>query len=589
MNKRMLKDLKKSGILYFIFLLLLSFVVYWKTFQLSLYGDDWLVISKFLQFGKTQGYLNPAIYISNYGFQNWIGIAYLFFSDRPGPYFVVSLFSRAILGYAVFSIIKKVYSNRAGMLAGLLFIVSSIGAQTTDWVYNANSYWGIALALTGLSLFLDSKSIKQKLISWSLILLGYIVAIIRVYVLPLLLPFVVFLGNTHSGKKLYVWRTIERLFKSTIAVVPFFAFKVFFSQLGFQEVNKKMLQGGISNALTMINEGRFDWIVSPFTNLGSTLTPLMFEKLQALDWRIYPLPQFLVYGLFLFFLAFILIYASDDSPPKQFLAISVLASLFFLVGLKLFVRYQGNWGLKEYMGFSWTFVGIVLTFVFVYKLVKEYKSTKLKRATCLMIGLVFTFSFLFPWLYNPGYLFGVTHRYLILTAVGLAMLLSIVYNPFFTENGLLRMLRIFLLTFFAFLQIINVNQFLGNQVEARPKRLHDVFFNQIQQQVPRLSEDRHSVFYFENVDLATYEQLIRFGFGFHMQLLYGLKYDEQIFPYSVKSIDELEKAVFDKEFNKKLGYSNTTTIDHVYAFRVNGEELINITNEIRAFLKNENK
>lgn len=585
MHKSIISVFKKNNYFYFILLLLLSFGVYWKTFQLSLYGDDWLAISKFLQFGKTQGYLNPSIYITNYGFQNWIGIAYLLFGNNFTPYFAISLLSRAVLGYVIFYITKKVYSTEAGVIAGFLFVASSIGAETTDWVYNVNSYWGIALAVVGLAYFIDAKDRGHRLKSWVLILSGYIIAIIRLYILPLLIPLLVFIKNIHSVKILRLNELFKILLKSTVAIIPFLVLKLVFPGLGFQGINKKMLQEGISNIFIMVNEGRFDWMFSPFTNLGNALIPVVFEKLQTFGWSVYPVSQFLVYGAFLFFLGFLLIYISNNKPDKSHLVLSILASLGFLIVLKLFAKYQGAWGFKEFAYFSWTFVGVISVFVFIFNFIKEYKSNNSRKMVYLAIGLVFTFSFLFPWLYNPGYLFGAIHRYMILTAVGLVMLLSVIYDPFSAKRKLLKSIRVVFLTVFVLLQVINVNLFFGNQVEARPKHLYYIFYNQIKQQVPKLPEDKHSVFYFENVEPAVYEQLIRFGFGFHMQLFYGLEYNEQIFPYTVSSIKDLEKAASDDNFDRKLGYSDTTRIDHIYAFRLQGDKLINITDETRDYLR----
>src|SRR3989344_2359343 len=107
----MLKTIKKylirkdNKLAVFLWLLILTFIVYRKSLGLTLYGDDWLVISKYLGGygpGKAFGYFDPRVWISNYGFQYSIGVLYPIIGQNHVYYFIISLFSRALLAYGIF-------------------------------------------------------------------------------------------------------------------------------------------------------------------------------------------------------------------------------------------------------------------------------------------------------------------------------------------------------------------------------------------------------------------------------------------------------------------------------------------------------
>src|SRR3990167_112881 len=149
---------KKGLFFVYLWLLLLVFVVFFKSLKLSLYGDDLLVISKYLgSYGPGTGYqyYDPRLFISNYGFQNITALIYLIFGFNPLPYFIISHLLRALAALGVFLFTKEMLNKKAAFISASFFAISGIGAETTDWVYNMNSYLGIFVVLLGIKYFVN--------------------------------------------------------------------------------------------------------------------------------------------------------------------------------------------------------------------------------------------------------------------------------------------------------------------------------------------------------------------------------------------------------------------------------------------------
>ena len=94
---------KHKDFLFFTILLMTVFIVYRKSLGLALYGDDFLVISKFFGGygpGKELNYYDPRIWISNYGFQYLTALLYLVFGLNSLPYYIISLTLRALFAYS---------------------------------------------------------------------------------------------------------------------------------------------------------------------------------------------------------------------------------------------------------------------------------------------------------------------------------------------------------------------------------------------------------------------------------------------------------------------------------------------------------
>lgn len=553
---------------------LLVVIAFGPSLNLSLYGDDWYVISKyFFNFGPNGargGYINEELFTTNYGPQFIaMAVGWALFRDWAFPYFLASLVLRIISVFGLFYLVKKISNFHLALVVGSIYAVSAAGAETTDWVYNMNSYLGIFFVLLGLSFYLT----KEKTRGWLLMILGYLTVIIRVYVLPFLLVGLYFFKNLTKHKTFTI-----SLLSSLALLLPFLIIKILFPGMGFQGIVGDQIAGGLKIGRGYLSEGRIDFLLYPFIYVGRMSFPWGMEELGNLGFAIYPGWKFLLVGGLMGFFGGLLSWFASRKPGKISLIHSLLGSYLLIFLLKLFIRYQGIWMLKEFPFFAWAYIGILLTLIMLKRFLKALSSRNYKEISFWIIAGVFLYSFLLTWAYGPQVIPIPHSRYLILSAFGLAMLWGWVLM-------LIKGFKKIQLVFLAVLLLVNIistRNFFKFHLKAREYNMAQNLFWQVKKEIPNLAGDDTSVFYIENMPPLMFEELFRFGFGYHMQLFYDLPFDEKNFPYGVSTKKDLELAVFDPNYTGRLiGNKNPTKIENVYALRLEGDTLVNITSSVR--------
>lgn len=587
----------------FAILLVLTIVAFRKTLGLSLYGDDWLVISKYFANygpGRSMGYFDTSMIFSNYGPQYFgMAIIYKLFGSFSTPYFVVNLSLRAVAAFSIYFFTAKLISSKVtALLASAFFTVSFIGSGTTDWVYNMNSYFGIAMAMVGLTLFVTGAKIRDFISAWFLIVLGYYFVIIRLYILPFTMFFLELSKYLSIRTGLNIKRFIKNLLISLMMLIPFLFIKILFPGLGFQNVNSELLTSGFSTAASLITAGKVDWIFTPFTSVGTMIFPEGMPLVNRSGLSVYPLAKFIVLALILLIVTLILIkYLTYLKNTYLKITLFLLPGCYIIL-LKLISHYQTGSLLHDTVFFIETYIGMLfVSVVILYILDFIYTKDKL-RVGYFVVGLTFLMSFFFPWLYNPGSIMEVNHRYNIVPSVGMSLLIAylIVHGRNFTKItklGLVSSFRLVLVVFVFLTQLIAVNHFFNLQHVIRPRELNDSIYTQLRKELPELPKDRESFFYFDIDKPGTFGQLIGFGFPFHMQLVYNIEPpDDQTYPFAVDNMKDLVSATTDLKFVRQAGYrlvTAPTPIDHIFAFKLRNGVLTNITGDIRSQLaKSEN-
>lgn len=575
----MIKLIKKTKLFYiFIFLSILVFITYRKSLSLSLYGDDWLVIAKYWAGnGSTSGYgyayWDPRLYISNYGFQNFTALLYKLITTDPLIYFVLSLLLRALSALGVFIFANKVIGRKIAFLSASFYATSVVGAETTDWVYNMNTYLGIFVALVGLSFLILRKSAKDLILGIILSILGYGIVPIRLYILPIVILVLEFFRINFKDKRSIFYSIF---IAAAIAGVPFFFLKLFFPAAGWQSINTLQISEGINQAYKMLLSGRFDFLFYPFTNLGQLLLPFGAKELESLGWEIIKKSNFLIYGSIVTFIGGIFIYITLGSTIiKSFITALKISSVLIIL-LRVITKYQGQWFLNNFPNFLWAYIGgLFLLIIFLY-IWDSIKKRNINEVLFFLVGFFFLLTFLVPWSYNPLANFGAEGRYMAAPAVGLSLILvRLLVNNFSKSTNLVKFTKISFLVFLMIIQIISVNIYFNQKLSGRSRFLNDKIFNQIKTSIPSLPSDA-TVFYFENVPHETYEQLLRFGFGYHLHLLYNNKFKDQDFATSAESLEDLIKE-------KQL---RNISNDRVFGFKWENGNLVDISYEIREKLLN---
>ena len=121
-----LKSQKFTLIWLFIGIPLLYFFLFKRTFNLALYGDDWLQLyNLWLSFDiqKTLSFFDIRSYLGAYWPQYFfLGLIRHFFGYEAPAYFALSLILRILASISLFFLVKKVSDSKlAGFFATLIF------------------------------------------------------------------------------------------------------------------------------------------------------------------------------------------------------------------------------------------------------------------------------------------------------------------------------------------------------------------------------------------------------------------------------------------------------------------------------------
>lgn len=500
------------NILVFFTIFFLNLFLLRKTLGLSLYGDDWLVIAVYLgKLVKTGEYLNPQTYIQNYGFEYFIGFLYKFFKDNYWIYYLISILFRSLAIFGFYVLVKKFYSFKQAIICLILLSLSAIGIDTSALAFMTLCYVGLYFIFYGLGKLLESG--KNYIIGILDIFIGYLLSPIRFYVMPLLLMFIVLIKRLIIKKKrpgIYLFKSIA---VSLLVWSPFTLIKIVFPKLGIRGTYLSMLSSGVERLFHYLMDGNIRVILTIFTNIGQMT---------------YPLP---------------------------------------LVG-------TGHIKNMETMILIWTLAGIILSTVILCLLYKNIKSKNKNNLLFLTVVIVFLLSFIAPWLTEPGYLYGGFHRYLILCSVSYALLVGIFFIPNNKERKLFIILKYTLLFTVIITQYFSQQRYLDNEYFNGSAVLSKKLMSEIKSKVPVISEEGTSVFYFSNFDNNIYDRFLRFGFGFHMVLLYKVPLNQNILAYSTNDYHDLIYFIKDHNIDLK----------NVYTFEWRENEMTDISNEIRLHL-----
>lgn len=193
----------KQGIKNFPILLLptvfLTYLSLNKTLSFGLTGDDWFTLYRYiLDFPTLMSHFNLANYINDHSTYNFadifMGIIYRHFSFNPFPYYLVSMILRIITAVSFYYAVSTATKDKlAGYLSMMLFSVMFVGIETTNWVFNMNTY--LSITLFNFFLYLYTKKVHLnfffKTSTLGLILgLSFIITPNRMHGLLFAIPFI---------------------------------------------------------------------------------------------------------------------------------------------------------------------------------------------------------------------------------------------------------------------------------------------------------------------------------------------------------------------------------------------------------------
>jgi len=458
---------------------------------------------------------------------------------------------------------KRFSTKTQSFIAALIFSLIAVGAQTTGWVFNMNAYIGIFFALMGVLLIIK---LRDKSI-WGLIicLVGYIIIPIRLYVLP---PAIVLVELVKSYRDKQGLGQSIMYFTGRFFLISFLflGLNILFPSIGFNATYKGMIIAGIKSLTSKIAAGDYLVFISIFTNLGQMFFP---------DLLFLPVKSDILKMISILFIGSLYLLAIGGVFGKKNVKGSILASLSIFFILLIVFRYFAQSEIDNNY-FGWTYLGLVFFVGLILKFKEVVAMKKTSELNLYFILIIFIFSFLVPWLTEPGYLYATVFRYLILPAVGLSIFFGkYVFNLDTRINNFLYFSKVTLLILFVISQTTFLNNYLLRELKARPDWLNKYFSNSLRELIPTIPTDSRSVFYFEDFDNDIYDSLLRFGFGYHMHILYKLPYNEKNFPISFSNISEIRQYVD----------SNSIPEENIFALRWEENRLVDITRETRRNVK----
>lgn len=169
----------KSNFFYLLFILFVGLILFSISFRASIYGDEWKIFWLGKSAIETRGNILK---------QQSTDLSYLFeilvfnilskFAGYDGRlYYIFSLLCRLFATYSLFwFLLTQKMSKSAAFMGSLLFIVSPIGIETTDWVRNFDTYLSIPLFLVMLNISLN---LKNKVGSIKIIILLIIITLLN--------------------------------------------------------------------------------------------------------------------------------------------------------------------------------------------------------------------------------------------------------------------------------------------------------------------------------------------------------------------------------------------------------------------------
>ena len=564
---------------------LLSYIFLKKTLNLALYGDDWeQLYNLWLSFDvlKTLSFFDIRSYLSPYWPQYlFLGIIRHFFGYEPTAYFASSLFLRILATISLFFLIKKLTrKSLPAYLSTLIFTFSAAGLQTTDWVFNMNTYAGVFFLNLSFIFYLklrDSNvlfSLKYVLfITFFTLALG--IVSVRMH------GAVIFIAITEFFLSFFARREgkfkLDKYFFLRI-ITPLLILLMLIKLGSFGSTSDNLpLKSGLTYLGEMIQKGRYDaffyflGIIGNIAIPDNTINSLAFGRFSIL--------------LLYFIAADSILTIALRGGKRVFFQLFISNILGIILG-KLISIWNPLLSSGNILSILTGIHIISISFIIFWK----FRKTHLLQAALIVIGLfwLISFSFLY-WVRNPSLIIETTARYMTMGAYGFAILFAgliglMIERALSTKKiiALSLLASIFILVFWLKINLDASNKYLTNLEENRNIALTNKAWNILLQNVPVIDKENPSVFYFTTDNPTAIYMIFSFGFPPHGGLLYQIP-DWLNTPIPTVHYEELFKMVSSGEILKTLHGRKPTPIplSRVFAFDFRNGELISITEEVR--------
>lgn len=310
-------------ILFSLLIIFITFLSIGQSLHFALDGDSWLTLYRYIKdfttFGSHFDLKNYSTDYGNYVFVDIImGIIYRLFSFKPFPYYLVSVILRVITAISFYPAVFAATKDKfAAILASIFFASMYAGIETTNWVFNMNTYVSISLFNFFIYLYYSKefKILSIRGISTSLVLASsFIVTQNRMHGLLFIIPLLT-ICKIHKFNKENLGQALIRL---VVLLLPIFVYRF----VTRSSNDTAYMDSVVRSAGQWVN-----FILSIFSSIGNVILPEKIYDFFNITNELKAISVFLVF-LLVFFLFFKKIF---QSQKYFFILFNLSISIFFLI------------------------------------------------------------------------------------------------------------------------------------------------------------------------------------------------------------------------------------------------------------------
>ncbi len=574
----MIKNHLKYILISLAIILILQLIALWPSFQLALFGDDWLAFwrawinSDANLPAQAGGYLNPVKYfLTPYGPQDMnMGLLRGFLGLSSGSYYIVSFLWRLSVAYALFFMVLKLTNNKlAALFSGTFFAVSAIGLDTTNWVFNMTSYIGLLFLIVFTFCYFRSRQLR----SYKIVVLAFIFLFLAIVIVPIRMHgalIVIFFSEiiwflqerTKSNLKYTVFRVAMLL--GTLLVI-----KIIGASFGDPNETVNRTRTGLLLLSDYIHQGHFWVLLIPVMSFGNMILPdVIWTGLGAGNGTFF----FLSLLIFITYMVLIFIFTPKQNRTDSDIYKLAAAGIVVNFGIWLIQKYDfQNFSSPSLVGAA--LIGSYTSIILINLIIKKFFEKKYLIFAAIIFFWPWAFI-LMPWItLNTGTVFPTFHRYMIVSSAGIALVWAFL--------ALLQINRKALIVVFTLTILVQLNttyNFLDYLVSSRGKEISEKIWDVLEGELPHFDTKKTYVVLFasdtQNGDVVYNTAF--FGFPPRMALRDRI-WNSNRTPIAVTRYQEIVSAVTDGKVFLAHGHSEKPiSPDQTITFLITGRTLDNI-------------
>lgn len=545
-----------SPVYYCLVILFVGLLVFNRTFQLSLMGDELQMIWVIKGSIETTGQWDFGIKQFHWqGYQFGAFLMHLlteYFGTDGRAVYISSFITRFLAASALFYFLKKRgISNFSSFIGSLLFMVTPIGLQATDWAKNLTSYISIIFFIFCIDLIFDLKSLWRI----PVFLLTFAASI---YVNPIRAHGIIFIAAFLLLFQLFFNKSIN---KKTM-------FISLFGSLGFILLFSKMMVFGNADQFQSDLIQRFALILGQFNE--SNLHRL--EDLFVLIGKgVLPKPS-LVYVVLLITL---LLLWKNYLFNKKYLLFTLLLNIVFFIFL--FNLHKSNDEITKFAGIYFTIFSSTIFLV-------ELFNKKISESMITILPFILNISFiLIPWIFGNTDITESTHRYLIYPALSLPIIAANVLNQYRFKylNDLLRLklssIPFAIVAFLLIMFILSIKKEINKMYLQHNQNTVGIIWQQIYPYFDSLDFKNHRpILLFESDNAEMLHGTVLFGVDYRLGIRYKI-WEEKKLPIPLDELKTLKSMLIDGKASKRyLGEEIVFPKEDAFYFKIEGNKVTRI-------------